>query len=98
MFYKIYEAKSGYMIAVCDSELSGKILKTEDIEFHVNPRFYGTKEITEKKLIPLLKKMTSGNFIGKEAVSIALKLGLIEEKNITYIGDVPHAQFFIMRM
>ena len=55
------------------------------------------KELYEQKkeeVKKILKDANSANFIGKESVSIAVELGLVDEKNVIKIKGVPHAQYF----
>jgi len=92
MIYRTYMSKYGLAIAVADSELLGKTLKFGDIEFYVNPRFYGSKEGDKKEIVALIKEAVNINLIGKEAVEAGKEAGMIDEGNIIMIGDVPHAQ------
>ena len=96
LVYKIYESKYGLMVAVADKELIGKTLKYKNLEVFVNPRFYKGEEADQHEVIELLKKSTSTNLIGKEAVACGVQAGLIDKKNIIMIGKVPHAHAFVM--
>ncbi len=84
------------ILAVCDKELSGKILDKE-INFEVKPEFYGTTEINEEKLSELFQEVNSANLIGNKSVSVALKKKIIEEKNIIKINNIPHAQVYFIK-
>ncbi len=93
MFYKKHSERNGILIAACDEDISGKTLKQGDLEFFVNPRFYGENKVTETKLIKILRVCTSANLIGEKAVAAGIKAGIIEKENIKKVSGVPHAQF-----
>ncbi len=84
------------MLAVCDENILGKTLKDAGFEFFVDPRFYKEDAGNKKTIKQLLAQSVDANLIGKEAVECGLELGLIDEDNITKIGEVPHAIFSIM--
>jgi len=94
-YYKLHETDFGTMIAVCDKELLGKTLKNKDLEFFVNPRFYGEEEIDEK-ILELIKGSNDGNAIGNKIVELLLKYEVISKKSIIKIGKIKHAQFTIL--
>lgn len=82
---------SNYLVALCDKELIGKTLKSDDVEIHINPKFYGNKEVTPEEAIKALKKATIGNIFGKQSIELAKKLGLVDKEIL--IQGIPHAQF-----
>ncbi len=96
MYFKIYESRYGIMVAVADEELIGKTLKHGEIEFFVNPRFYKGEQAGHDKIIAVLKGAVNVNLIGKEAVQAGKDAGMIEDKNIIMIKDIPHAQAVVM--
>ncbi len=83
------------MIAVCDKELLGKTLKNKDLDFFVNPRFYGEIEIDEK-ILELIVDVNDGNVIGNKIVELLLKNKVISKDSIIKIGKIKHAQFTIL--
>lgn len=82
------------MLACCDKELAGKTLCDEEITFEVREKFYKGFSVDEKKLAELLENFANANLVGKKAVGIALKQGLITQSSIKLIQDVPHVQIF----
>ncbi len=98
LYYKLYNRKHGFMIAVCDKSLLGKTLRSSEtkIEFFVNPRFYQGEQATKKEIISLLRKAVNINLIGKEAVQAGIEAGLVNQENIVFIDNIPHAQVIIM--
>jgi len=60
MNFKIHKTKDGKILAVADEDLVGKHLKHGDIDFFVNPRFYGEEKAAKEWLIP---QMRSNEFL-----------------------------------
>ena len=96
MNYRTYESKGGLAIAVADKELIGKTLKFKDIEFFVNPRFYGDKEASNEELIRLLKEAVNINLVGEKSVELGKQAGMIKDENVIMIGKIPHAQAVVI--
>lgn len=82
-------------MAVCDKELSGKVLDSS-IGFEVKPEFYGTELISEEELKKKIKEADSANLVGKKCVSAALKQQIVQKENVIKINDVPHIQIYFM--
>ena len=97
-YYKIHESHAGYLIAACDKSVCDKKLKSKDLEFHVNPRFYKDKEATKAKMRQLFKIASSANLVGKNIVQLAVDFGLIDKGNVIKIQGVPHAQAIVIRL
>ena len=94
-YYKLHKTDFGTMIAICDKELSGKTLKNKNLDFFVNPRFYGDEKIDEK-ILELIKTSNDGNVIGNKIVKLLLKNKVISNNSIIKIGKIKHAQFTIL--
>ena len=96
LYYKVYEEKSGLIVAVCDKELCGKTLKGEQGDFFVNPRFYKEEEGSIDDVVEILKKAVNVNLIGENAVEAGVRAGLVDSKNVVKIAGVPHAHAIVM--
>ena len=83
-------------MAACDKEILGKTLKHGEIEFTVSEKFYFGEGISGQKLGEMLDEFSNINLVGEKCVGVALKKGLITEKNIIDIAGIPHAQIFII--
>jgi uncharacterized protein len=97
-YYKIHESPAGYLLAACDASICGKKLETEDLEFHVNPRFYKDKEATPAQMKKQFAISSSANIVGKNIVQLATELGLISKENVVMIAGVPHAQLVVVKL
>ncbi|MEK6973271.1 MAG: DUF424 family protein [archaeon] len=94
IIHKIHKKEGFEIFAACDKELIGQTISDESYSVKVSEFFYGTEAITEKALEKALKEATNANLIGEKVVKIALKSGLIKEKNIIKIGSTPHVQIY----
>jgi len=90
----LHNAQGIEVLACCDSELVGKTLKDGEITFEVREKFYREFEVSEERLAELLKEASNANLVGKKAVGVALKQGLITESSIKLIENTPHVQIF----
>ncbi len=81
-----------FVIAVCDKNLIGKTLKQGKLQVHISDRFYKGDLRSDEEVIALLKDAANVNLIGKHAVDLAAKAGIIDKKNVIKIRGIPHAQ------
>lgn len=96
MYIKIHSTGERYghrfVVAVCDEELLGKILKDEKYHIKVNESFYKGDLMSEEEIVKILKDSTNANLIGKKSIEAGLKAGIISKGNIINIAGIPHAQ------
>ena len=95
-YYKVYKRDHGCLIAVCDKDICGKVLKTADVDVNINPRFYKDKEGNEDRVAAVLNAAFAANFFGEKSVKLAIKLGLVDKSNVKIIDGVPHAHMIHM--
>jgi len=90
--------KSGQftVLATCDCELLGKVLRDGKIVFEIKEEFYKGHRVTVKEAIELCKQSTIVNMVGQCIVEQAVKEGLIHPEAILKINGVPHAQIVKM--
>ena len=79
------------VVAICDADLMGLVLKEGRFKLEVTQKFYGDKPATLKECIEVLKNTVNANLVGKKIVNQAVKMGLVHEDSILYIDKVPHA-------
>jgi len=84
------------ILATCDCELLGKVLRDGKIVFQVREEFYKGTKVTIEEAIELCKQSTIVNMIGKCIVDKAVKAGLVHPQAILKISGVPHAQIVKM--
>jgi uncharacterized protein len=92
MLVKIHEAYR-LTIAICDSDLIGKVLEEGKLNLDLTGNFFKGEEKTEEEVAAIIEdgKLEDATFslVGKETCNLALKLGLILGSGITYIQGVP---------
>ncbi|VVB98334.1 Uncharacterised protein [uncultured archaeon] len=92
---KIHENAGTRVVAVCDSALLGKVFEdgARVLDLKAYASFYGTVA-GEREVLQALKNFTSLNLVGRDAVALAVKAGILEKTQVLEIGGVPHAQAY----
>jgi len=93
---KTYKREAGLLVAVCDADLVGKTLKSGDLNVNISTHFYKGKQVGSDSVLKALNAAFAGNFFGKKAVKLAIKVGLVSNDGVKRIAGVPHAQFIRM--
>ncbi len=88
---KIHESAGKKIIAVADKELIGKKLEEGERCLDITERFYKGEEKTEEEVLKILKESANINLVGKKAISLGIKAGIITEDCVITIKGVPHA-------
>ncbi len=84
------------VLATCDCELLGKVLKDGKIVFEIREDFYKGKKVTVEEALELCRESNIVNMVGKCIVDEAVKEGLIHPDAILKINGIPHAQIVKM--
>jgi len=88
-----------YIVAVCDSELIGKRFEQGEFQLDIKESFFKGDETTEEQVIKIMQDMVKEdatfNIVGEKSVNAALKAGIIEEKGIGKIQEIPFALVLI---
>lgn len=93
---KVYRVRGEIVVAVCDSELVGKVFREGDLKIEVKESFYGDKDVDEEEVRRALRIATIANITGKRAVKLAIDMGIIDKENVLKIGDCWHAQMVVI--
>ncbi|WP_290901194.1 DUF424 domain-containing protein [Ferroglobus sp.] len=93
---KIYRVKGEVLVAVCDEELVGKTFREKDLKIEVKEEFYGKESYDEEEVKRALRQATIANITGKNAVKLAISIGIIDENKVLKIGECWHAQMVVM--
>jgi len=80
------------LLAVCDADLLGAVLRDGRIVFEVREDFYKGLKLSVEEAIDLIGQSTIVNMVGKNIVGKALEKGLVHPQAILKISGVPHAQ------
>ncbi len=93
---KIYRVRGEVLVAVCDSELVGKVFREGDLKIEVKEDFYGEREVGEEEVRRALRNATIANITGRRAVELAISMGIVDKDRVLKIGECLHAQMVVM--
>ncbi|WEU40778.1 MAG: DUF424 family protein [Candidatus Odinarchaeum yellowstonii] len=91
-YIKIFNLGRERMVAVCDKNLIGRVLKDGKLRIEVKESFYKGEIVSIEEALEEIKKATIANIIGNEIIREAIKSNLIHESVVLYISGVAHAQ------
>jgi hypothetical protein len=84
------------LLAACDADLLGRVLREGKIVFEVREDFYKGSKISVDEAIGLMEKSTVVNMVGNCIVQKAIEKGLIHPEAVLNISGIPHAQIVKM--
>ncbi|MBI4017698.1 MAG: DUF424 family protein [Candidatus Aenigmarchaeota archaeon] len=90
--YKIYEADGETILAICDSDVVGRVFTEDILVLDAKKSFYFDEECTQIKARRLFEQATIINATGEKAVALLIEQGLIDAGRILRVNGVPHAQ------
>ncbi|MCS7121779.1 MAG: DUF424 family protein [Archaeoglobaceae archaeon] len=93
---KIYRVRGEVLVAVCDSEIVGKVFREGELKLEITESFYGTEEFGEEEVKRILRVATIVNLSGERSVKLGIKLGIIKKENVLYVDKCPHAQMVLL--
>jgi hypothetical protein len=80
------------LLAACDVELLGEILRDGKIVFKVGEEFYKGPKMRVEEALELMEESTIVNIVGYNIVNKAIEKGLVHPEAVLKICGVPHAQ------
>jgi hypothetical protein len=94
MLVKIHKSYRD-IVAICDSELVGKVFEEDKYQLDVKESFFKGNEKTKQEVLEIMQDMTKEdatfNIIGPEATNLALEAGIITQEGIKKISGIPFA-------
>jgi hypothetical protein len=94
MFVKIHHSYRD-TIAICDSDLIGKTFEKGEKQIIVSESFFKGEEKNEDEVLEIIsggiEEDCTFNIVGKVAVELAIKKGIIKRKEVKHICEVPIA-------
>ena len=84
------------LLATCDAELLGRVLRDGKIVFEIREQFYKGPKMTVEEVIELMEQSTIVNMVGHKIVRKAIERGLVHPDAVLEISGVPHAQIVKM--
>jgi hypothetical protein len=80
------------LLAACDVELLGEILRDGKIVFKVDEEFYKGPKMLVEEALELIEESTIVNMVGHNIVKRAIEKGLVHPQAVLKICGIPHAQ------
>ena len=96
VYAKLSKCGEHVLLAVCDEELLGEILRDGKIVFNISEEFYKGTKIPVEDAIALMSESTIVNMVGPIIVKNAIEQGLVHPEAVLEICGVPHAQIVKM--
>ena len=93
---KVTDFQKNLMLNICDAELLGKNIVQDELNMNISKIYYGQKLVEKEEATTLLKKSSIINMVGKETVSLSVKLGIGSETGIKTISNIPFLIVFKM--
>ena len=84
------------MLNICDAHLLGKKLVEHKLKMHISESYYGERLVEKDEAENLLKKCSSINMVGKETISLSVRLGIGSDQGVKEISGVPFLIVFKM--
>ena len=98
IYLKKHTTESGFIIAMCDSDLIDRVLRDGTVEINIKDysSFYKGELMSAGEARGHLdpKNVCSANIIGKESVDIAIGSSIIDKGSVKKAEKVPYAQAF----
>ncbi len=92
VYAKLSKCGEHVLLAACDEELLGQILRDGKIVFKVGEEFYKGPKIPVEEAMELVEESTVVNMVGTNIVKKAIEKGLVHPAAVLEICGVPHAQ------
>jgi len=96
VYAKLSKCGEHVLLAACDEELLGEILRDGKIVFNVGEEFYKGTKIPVEDAVELIRESTVVNMVGPNIVNKAIEQGLVHPDAVLNICGVPHAQIVKM--
>jgi hypothetical protein len=96
MFVKIHKSHNiRPVVAICDDDLIGKKFEEGKRQLDVRENFYKGEQIDEEQALHIIRVQSvedaSFNIVGKNSIKTAIKAGLITEKAVAKLKNIPFA-------
>jgi uncharacterized protein len=85
------------ILAVCDTELLGKVIEEKGRQLDLAGSFYRGEPLGKDAVISLMQRAYIINCVGEESVNCALEAKFTSSENVCRISGVPYTQAVIVR-
>ena len=92
MYIKIHRSYRD-VVAICDSELVGKIFEEGKRILNCREDFYKDKKVNHEEAVQILEKEgnedATFNIVGERSVKAAIEAGIITKDDVSIINNIP---------
>ncbi|HMK32282.1 MAG TPA: DUF424 domain-containing protein [Nitrosopumilaceae archaeon] len=82
------------MLNICDAELVGRTLTKPDLTINISKSYFAERIVESEEAEELLKTSSIINMVGKETISLSVKMGVGSTKGVKEIDGVPFLLVF----
>jgi uncharacterized protein len=96
VYLRIHQGGGGRIVAVCDEDLIGRVLEdgATFMDLDRYRGFYVGSKAGAEAVKEALRAFSSANIVGKEAVGVALSMGIAGKEDVMYIKRTPYIQIY----
>ena len=87
---KIHESDKGPLVAICDSDILGKVFEQNNFILDIDEDFFGGDIANEKKILDSIKTAYTLNASGNKIVDFLLSKNIIEKSQVKTIDNVKY--------
>ncbi len=88
---------SNEVVSLCDKDILGQIFEEGDLQLDITERFYKGVEMAEEEMLKVMKDADNLNIVGEKSIALAVRTGMIDERNVMRVKGVPHAQVYALK-
>lgn len=96
LIVKVHHKRDQTIVSVVDGELLGNIFEEGEKILDLKSDFYKGVERSTEEVGDLIRNADSVNLVGKEAVQLGLKEGIIDAKHVNKIKGIPYAEALLL--
>jgi hypothetical protein len=82
------------MLNICDADLVGRTLIKSDLTLNISRSYFAERIVEKEEAKELLKTCSIINMVGKETVSLSVKIGIGSSKGVKEIEGIPFLLVF----
>jgi|SRR5579864_1295753 len=82
------------MLNICDANLVGRTIAKSDLTINISRSYFAERIVEKEEAEELLKSCSIINMVGKETISLSVKIGIGSTKGVKEIEGVPFLLVF----
>ncbi len=86
---RVTNHQNNQILNICDAPLLGKNVVKDSFSMNISKSYYGERLVEKDEAQDLLKKCSTINMVGKETISLSVRLGIGSHQGIKEIDGVP---------